>query len=110
VIEAPSHARRRPAWRFRLRHFLLVMEYLERISIEPTIRSGKACVRSTRLMVGEVLGYLAGGTTEAKLFADFPQLTHEDGLACFAFAAASPAGAPGRVAPVRLLLDEIYPR
>jgi uncharacterized protein (DUF433 family) len=39
------------------------MESLERISIEPTIRFGKPCVRGTRITVGEVLGYLAGGAT-----------------------------------------------
>jgi uncharacterized protein (DUF433 family) len=32
------------------------------------------------------LGYLAAGTTEAELLAEFPDLTHEDVLACFAFA------------------------
>jgi uncharacterized protein (DUF433 family) len=39
------------------------MRSLERISIEPTIRFGKPCVRGTRITVGEVLGYLAGGAT-----------------------------------------------
>jgi uncharacterized protein (DUF433 family) len=37
--------------------------------------------------VGDVLGALAAGSTEAELLADFPQLTHEDVLACLAFAA-----------------------
>jgi uncharacterized protein (DUF433 family) len=62
--------------------YCLLMESLKRISIEPTIRFGKPCVRGTRITVGEVLGYLGGGGTEAELFADFPQLTHEDVLAC----------------------------
>ena len=35
----------------------------------------------------EVLGFLAGGASEAELIADFPQLTHEDVLACLGFAA-----------------------
>jgi uncharacterized protein (DUF433 family) len=63
------------------------MERLDRITIDPTIRYGKPCVRGTRITVGEVLGYLAGGGSEAELFADFPQLTHEDVLACLSFAA-----------------------
>ena len=63
------------------------MSSLDRISIDPTIRFGKACVRGTRLTVGEVLGYLAGGMSEAEVLSSFPQLTHEDVLACLAYAA-----------------------
>jgi uncharacterized protein (DUF433 family) len=44
-------------------------------------------VKGTRLTVGEVLGYLASGATEAELLAEFPPLTHEDVLECLAFAA-----------------------
>ncbi len=60
---------------------------LERISIDPGVRFGKPCVRGTRLTVGDVLGALSTGTTEAELLLDFPQLCHEDVLACLAFAA-----------------------
>ena len=63
------------------------MELLSRISVDPQIRFGKPCVRGTRITVGEILGYLAAGGTEAELRIDFPQLAHEDVLACFAFAA-----------------------
>jgi uncharacterized protein (DUF433 family) len=59
---------------------------LERITIDPEVRFGKPCVRGTRLTVGDVLGYLASGMTEAELLAEFPQLTHEDVLACLAYA------------------------
>ena len=62
-------------------------DLLRRISIDPTIRFGKPYVQGTRISVGDVLGYLAGGMSEAKLLADFLQLTHEDVLACLAFAA-----------------------
>lgn len=64
------------------------MNPLERISIDPLVRFGKACVRGTRLTVGEVLEYLASGQTEQELLVDYPQLTHADMLACLAFAAA----------------------
>jgi uncharacterized protein (DUF433 family) len=63
------------------------MSLLERITIDPEVRFGKPCVRGTRLTVGDVLGHLAAGATEAELVTDFPQLTHEDVLACLAFAA-----------------------
>jgi uncharacterized protein (DUF433 family) len=64
------------------------MDALERISRDPAVRFGKACVRGTRLTVGEVLEVLASGRGEQDLLADFPQLTHDDVLACFAWAAA----------------------
>lgn len=47
----------------------------------------KPSVRGTRITVGEVLGFLAAGGSEAELIEDFPQLTHEDILACLGFAA-----------------------
>ena len=63
------------------------MALLDRITVDPAVRFGKPCVRGTRLTVGDVLGYLASGMSEAEVLADFPQLTHEDVLACYAFAA-----------------------
>ena len=62
------------------------MRQFERISIDPSIRFGKPCVRGTRLTVGDVLGQFATGMTEQELLAEFPQLTHEDVLECLAFA------------------------
>lgn len=63
------------------------MSLLDRISLDPAVRFGKPCVRGTRITVGDVLGYLASGMTEAQVLADFPDLAHEDILACLAFAA-----------------------
>ena len=60
----------------------------ERISIDPAIRSGKPCVRGTRITVKDVMGYLAGGMTEAEVLADFPSLSAEDLQACRAYMAA----------------------
>ena len=67
--------------------YSVTMDLLQRISIDPAVRFGKPCVRGTRLTVGDVLGVLAAGRAEAELLLDFPQLTHEDVLACLAFAA-----------------------
>ena len=63
------------------------MNLLERIAIDPAIRFGKPCVRGTRISVGDVLEYLAGGMPEQEILADFPQLTKEDIRACLAYAA-----------------------
>ena len=59
----------------------------ERIVIDPAVRFGKPTVRGTRLTVGDVLGYLAGGMPEADLLQAFPQLDHEAVLACLGYAA-----------------------
>lgn len=64
-----------------------MMNLLERIAVDPAIRFGKPCVRGTRISVGDVLGYLAGGMSEAEILADFPQLTRDDVRACLAYAA-----------------------
>ncbi len=64
------------------------MKFEDRITVTPGVRSGKPCIKGTRITVYEVLEYLAGGMTEKKILADFPDLTAEDVKACLAFAAA----------------------
>ncbi|HEU4881913.1 MAG TPA: DUF433 domain-containing protein [Longimicrobium sp.] len=62
-------------------------DILERITINPAIRSGKPVVRGTRITVTDVLEYLAGGMTPEEILADFPDLNAEDIHAVLAFAA-----------------------
>ncbi|HEY6401786.1 MAG TPA: DUF433 domain-containing protein [Blastocatellia bacterium] len=63
------------------------MDYTKIITIEPDKRSGKPCIRGTRMTVTDVLEYLAGGMTPEEIMAEFPDLTLEDIRACLAFAA-----------------------
>lgn len=63
------------------------MDYREYITITPDKRSGKPCVRGTRMTVTDVLEYLAGGMSPEEIVAEFPDLTVEDIRACLAFAA-----------------------
>ncbi|MBP9892860.1 MAG: DUF433 domain-containing protein [Planctomycetes bacterium] len=63
------------------------MDYRKHISIDPAIRSGKPCVKGTRISVYEVLGYMAGGMTPEQIVDDFPDLKLDDIRACLAFAA-----------------------
>ncbi|MCE0498138.1 MAG: DUF433 domain-containing protein [Methylacidiphilales bacterium] len=63
------------------------MDYRQRIALDPAIRSGKPCVRGTRITVADVLDYLGGGMTMAEVLEDFPDLTAEDIQACLSFAA-----------------------
>ncbi len=58
------------------------------ITVNPEIRSGKPCIKGTRITVYDVLEYLAGGMSEEDILDDFPDLTRDDIRACLAFAAA----------------------
>lgn len=64
-----------------------LMDYRERITIEPGKRSGKPCIRGLRITVYDVLDYLAGGMSEDEILADFPGLERDDIRAALAFAA-----------------------
>ena len=63
------------------------MSYRDRITIEPGKRGGKPCIRSMRITVYDVLGWLASGMTEEDILRDFPELEREDIRACLEFAA-----------------------
>ena len=64
------------------------MNWQERNSVNPGVRSGKPCIKGTRITVYDVLEYLAGGMSEDEILADFTDLTREDIRASLAFAAA----------------------
>jgi uncharacterized protein (DUF433 family) len=63
------------------------MNYANIITIDSARRSGKPCIRDTRITVDDVLDYLASGMSEADIIADFPELTITDLRSCLAFAA-----------------------
>jgi len=67
---------------------LTSMGWEDLITVTPGVRSGKPCVRGTRITVQDVLEYLAAGMTEAQIMAEFPSLTSESIRAVLAFAAA----------------------
>jgi|ERR1043165_7978003 uncharacterized protein (DUF433 family) len=66
-----------------------VMDYSGIITIEPGKRSGKPCIRGTRMTVADVLEYLAGGMSSDELLDEFPDLSAQDIRACLAYAADS---------------------
>ncbi len=68
--------------------YLRQVRFEDYITITPGVRSGKPCIKGTRITVTDVLEYLAGGMTEAQILADFPALEPEHIRACLAFAAA----------------------
>ncbi len=65
------------------------MDYRAYITLDPTVRGGKPCIRGLRITVQDVLGYLAAGMSEAEVLADFPDLTREDLQACYAYSSSA---------------------
>ena len=63
------------------------MSYRDRITIEPGKRGGKPCIRSLRITVYDVLGWLASGMSQEDILRDYPDLCAEDIKACLEFAA-----------------------
>jgi uncharacterized protein (DUF433 family) len=59
----------------------------ERISIDPNICHGQACIKGTRIPVHQIVAMLANGDTVEDLLAEYPSLSREDILACLAYAA-----------------------
>jgi uncharacterized protein (DUF433 family) len=64
-----------------------MVDYTTLITTNPAVRSGKPCIRDTRMTVTDVLEYLAGGMSEDDILRDFPYITRDDIRACLAFAA-----------------------
>jgi uncharacterized protein (DUF433 family) len=57
-----------------------------RITLDPKILVGKAVISGTRLSVEFIIGLLADGWSEADIVANYPAATHDDIIACFAYA------------------------
>jgi len=57
-----------------------------RISIDPSICHGQACIRGTRIPVHQIVGMLANGDTIEELLTVYPGLEREDILACLEYA------------------------
>ena len=64
-----------------------MIDYRKHIEIVPGKRSGKPCVRGTRITVSDVLGWLAHDMSIEEVIEDFPELTKADIQACLAYAA-----------------------
>lgn len=60
---------------------------LDRITQQPEVMGGKACVRGMRLTVGMIVGQIGAGRSVEQLLADYPYLEHEDVLQALRYAA-----------------------
>jgi uncharacterized protein (DUF433 family) len=50
----------------------------DRITFDPDVMGGRACIRGTRLTVSLVLNLVANGLGERKIIADYPYLEAQD--------------------------------
>ncbi len=58
-----------------------------RISIDPQICHGQACIKGTRIPAHQIVGMLANGDTFGSLLQAYPNITDEDIRACLEYAA-----------------------
>ncbi len=63
------------------------MNYQDYIEITPGKRSGKPCIKQTRITVYDVLAWLANGQSISDILVDFPELNQNQIQACLAYAA-----------------------
>jgi uncharacterized protein (DUF433 family) len=64
-----------------------VVTDLDRITQNPLVMGGKACVRGMRVTVGMIVGQIGAGHTIEDLLADYPYLEREDILQALRYAA-----------------------
>lgn len=60
---------------------------IERISVNPNICHGQACIKGTRIPVHQIVRTLANGDQMDQLLEDYPTLNIKDIYACLDYAA-----------------------
>ncbi len=63
------------------------MRWQNRISVNPKICHGKACIKGTRVLVSVILDNLAAGESDESILKSYPTLTPDDLRAAVAYAA-----------------------
>jgi uncharacterized protein (DUF433 family) len=74
----------------------------ERITIDPQVCHGQACVPGTRIPVHQIIRMLANGDTIEGLLQDYPSLERGDILACLDYAASL---AEEQVTPIEVVAN-----
>jgi uncharacterized protein (DUF433 family) len=64
------------------------MPKLNRITSDPNVCHGKACIKGTRIMVSVILDNLAADVSEAEILQNYPALQREDIQAALEYGAA----------------------
>jgi uncharacterized protein (DUF433 family) len=60
-----------------------------RIVLDQAILAGKPVIRGTRISVEFIIGLMADGWTEADILSNYPNVVHDDIIACLAYARAA---------------------
>lgn len=63
------------------------MKGFPRITLDPDVMAGKACIRGLRVTVGTVVGLLAAGRSAEEILSAYPYLEREDIDQSLAYAA-----------------------
>ena len=63
------------------------MDWRGRITVDPLVCHGKACIKGTRIMVSVILDNLAEGVIENEILKSYPSLSPEDIKAAISYAA-----------------------
>jgi uncharacterized protein (DUF433 family) len=63
------------------------MNWKDRITVDPLVCHGKACIKGTRIMVSVILDNLAEGVSEEEILKSYPSLAYDDIKAAIAYAA-----------------------
>jgi uncharacterized protein (DUF433 family) len=63
------------------------MESLDRITQDPAMMGGRACIRGLRVTVGMIVGQIGAGVTIESVLADYPYLEREDIMQALRYAA-----------------------
>jgi uncharacterized protein (DUF433 family) len=63
------------------------MTQLDRITQQPEVMGGKACIRGLRVTVGMVVGQIGAGRSVDEVLADYPYLEREDIMQALRYAA-----------------------
>lgn len=63
------------------------MDWRKRITVDPLVCHGKACIKGTRIMVSVILDNLAEGISEEEILKSYPSLHLQDIKAAIAYAA-----------------------
>jgi len=63
------------------------MERLERITQDPGVMGGRACIRGMRVTVGMIVSQIGAGHTVDEILADYPYLEREDVMQALRYAA-----------------------
>ena len=63
------------------------MNWKDRVTVDPLVCHGKACIKGTRIMVSVILDNLAEGVSEEEILKSYPSIVPNDIKAAIAYAA-----------------------